>query len=125
MKKASKLGSATRPAQKPSATKQSSAKSKTANKSSTKPKPKKAEGQAELAQVVAQLAISADKLAQAADRLTQATLGKSHKRDRAFKTLSESIADVTASEGHAEVAHAPDSTASGEHPEMPDETEDR
>ncbi len=121
MKKASKLGSATRPTQKPSATKQSSAKSKTANKSSTKPKPKKAE----LAQVVAQLAISAEKLAQAADRLTQATLGKSHKRDRAFKTLSESIADVTASEGHAEVAHAPDSTASGEHPEMPDETEDR
>jgi hypothetical protein len=64
MHKASKPGSAKRPAQKKPAPKQAS----------TKPaKPRKAQGGAGLAEVVAQLARSAERLAQAADRLTDAT----------------------------------------------------
>ncbi|MBV8453625.1 MAG: hypothetical protein JOZ29_15340 [Deltaproteobacteria bacterium] len=102
-----------------SATKALAAKPKAMAKLSMKPKPREAEGQAELIQVVAQLALSAEKLAQAADRLTEATLRKSHERqDETFKTLSESIAERTASEEHAEVADVPDSAA----PEQPAET---
>jgi hypothetical protein len=119
--------------------------------SSPKPKPRNVRGQAELTQVVAQLALSAEKLAQAADRLTKATLQNSQtaeRRDEAvetpnepandltaslepaeaadgakddtFKTLSESIAERTASEEHPGVAGVPDSTT----PEQSAETAD-
>jgi predicted secreted protein len=74
--------------------------------------------------VVAQLALSAEKLAQAADQLTETTMQKFQERhqrqDETFKTLSESIAERTASEEHPEMAGGPDSTA----PEQPAETVD-
>jgi hypothetical protein len=71
MKKTSKPVSKT-PAKKAPATKQSAAKPKA--KSSAKPKPRKAQGQAELTQVVARLEAIAEKLAQTAERLTQNVL---------------------------------------------------
>jgi hypothetical protein len=126
------------PAKKAPATKQLAAKPKA--KPASKPKPRKAQGQAQLAQVVAQLATSAEKLAQAADRLAEATVRKlqeQHERqDQTFKTLSESIAERTASEEHPpEVAGVPDlttpeganitdSTALEEYPGMPEPSED-
>jgi hypothetical protein len=142
MKKAAKPGGATKLAPKGITTKQSAAKSKAKSaaapkataKSSAKPKPKIVPGQAELVQVVAQLAMSAEKLAQAADRLaeaanglTEATIRKPHTpegQNDTFKTLSESIADMTVSEGHAEGVDTSDLTATQEHLEMRDETED-
>jgi hypothetical protein len=53
------------PARKAPVTKQSAA----------KPKPKKAQGQAELLPIVERLAQAAERLAQAAERLTEATIG--------------------------------------------------
>jgi hypothetical protein len=50
-----------------------------------RPKPKEAQGQAELVQVVAQLAQSAEKLAQAAERFIEATLQKA--QERHYETL--------------------------------------
>jgi hypothetical protein len=64
MKKASRPGGITKPAQKRPAQK------KLVTKSA---KPKKAQDGARLAGVVTQLALSAEKLAQAADRLAEAT----------------------------------------------------
>src|ERR1700731_832605 len=64
MKKASRSGGMTKPAQKRPAQK------KLVTKSA---KPKKAQDGARLAEVVTQLALSAEKLAQAADRLAEAT----------------------------------------------------
>jgi hypothetical protein len=61
------------PAKKAAATKQSAAKPKA--KSSAKPKPRKAQGQAELLPIVERLAQAAERLAQAAERLTEATTG--------------------------------------------------
>ena len=107
--------------------------------SSPKPKPRNVRGQAELTQVVAQLALSAEKLAQAADRLAEATVTKLQERherqDEMFKRLSESITERTASEEHPEVADAPDltapeganatdSTALEEYPGIPEPSED-
>jgi hypothetical protein len=69
MKKISKPAPKTS-AKKAPVTKQSAAKPKA--KAALKPKPRKASGQAELTQAVAQLATSAEKLTQAADRLGQA-----------------------------------------------------
>jgi hypothetical protein len=126
MKKASKPSTAPK-----SVPKKSSAKPITTTKSATKPKPRKAQGQAELAQVAAQLAMNAEKLAQAAERLTlaaekltqgvdrlaDATVWNSQRREQqpdTFKTLSESIADVAASEEHPETADPPDLTPSEE-----------
>jgi hypothetical protein len=101
--------SRTKPAQKASATKQSSAKPKTTTKSSAKPKPKRAQGQAELAQVVARLALIAEKLAQAADRLAVATLLNSQtgeRQDQAIETPRQSTAGLTALGKDPEVADA-------------------
>jgi hypothetical protein len=122
MKKANRPGSAKKPAQK-----------RPAAKKSAEPKARKAHGQGELAQVVARLASSAEKLAEAADRLAEVAqrnpqIGERQTGERqtdTFKTLSESIADLTASGKEAEVAETPDSTASEEHPEMPDDRKDR
>jgi hypothetical protein len=68
MKKPNKPAPKT-PAKKAPATKQSVAKPKA--KSSAKPKPRKAQDQTELMQVVARLEAVAEKLAQTAERLTQ------------------------------------------------------
>jgi hypothetical protein len=139
MKKASKPGSIPKQALTRLATNPSAAKPKITAKSSTTPKPRVAEGQAELVQVVAQLAMSAEKLAQAADRLTEATRQKSQelqeRQDETFKTLSESIAERTASKEHVEVADVPDLiapegtnttdfTALEQYPGIPEPSED-
>jgi hypothetical protein len=55
-------------------------------KSSTKPKPREVEGRAELIQVVARLAMSAEKLAQAADRLTETAVRASQAGDQHNQT---------------------------------------
>jgi hypothetical protein len=60
------------PAKKAPIPKQSTAKSKA--KPSSKPKPRKTQGQAELTQVVARLEAIAEKLAQTAERLSQSVL---------------------------------------------------
>jgi hypothetical protein len=98
MKKANKPGSP------PTARKGSVTK-----KLSTKPKPRRAQGQAELAQVVAQLAMSAEKLAHAADRLAAATLRNSQtgeRQDEAIETPRQSTAGLTALGKDPEVADA-------------------
>jgi len=95
VKKATKPGSAKKPAPKPSA-----------KKSSTKPKPRKAQGQSELDQVVAQQAMSAEKLEQAAERLAEATMRNSQAgewHDEILKT-PELPGDETAEEGAADIA---------------------
>ena len=73
MKKAIKPSAAAKPAPKRPAPKRLAAKPKVMAKSSPKPKPKDAQGQAELIQVVARLAMSAETLAQATDRLAEVT----------------------------------------------------
>lgn len=60
------------PAKKVPATKQSAAKPKAI--ASAKPKPRKAQGRAELTQVVARLEAIAEKLTQTAERLSQSVL---------------------------------------------------
>jgi hypothetical protein len=103
MKKVSKPSSATKPAQKRPAQK----------KLATKPaKPKKAQGGAGLAEVVAQLALSAEKLAQAADRLAEATARLSVTGGARHETLEapgHSTADSIASPQESEAADATDS----------------
>jgi hypothetical protein len=99
MKKASKPGAARKPAQKAAGTKQSTAKLQTTTQSSAKPKPRRAQGQAELAEVVARLALSAEKLVQAADRLAAATLRNSQTGERQnepIETPPQSTAGLTA-----------------------------
>ena len=130
MKKATKPANAPKLAPTRPATNPSAAKPKAMAKSSTKPKPREAEGQAELAGVVAQLAQSAEKLGQAANRLTEAanglaeaTIRKPHTpegQNDTFKTLSESLTERAASEEYAEVADVAESTS----PEQPAETTD-
>jgi len=128
MKKATKPSADPKLAPKRPAPKPLAAKPKATAKSSPKPKPREVQGQAELAQVVSQLALSAEKLAQAADRLTEATVRKLQERherqDETVKTLSESIAERTPSEEHLEVADLPDSTASDQPAETADGTKD-
>ncbi len=117
MKEANKPGGVKNMAQKGSATKQSS----------TKSKPRTAQGQAELAQVVAQLAVSAKKLAQAADRLTEATLRNSptgKRQGEALGTPGESATDLAASGEHLEPAEPTDLTALGDQAETVDGSKD-
>ena len=87
MKKASRPGGTTKPAQKRPTQK------KLVTKSA---KPKKAQDGARLAEVVTQLALSAEKLAQAADRLAEATarlpvIGVAH--HESLETPSQSTTD--------------------------------
>jgi len=103
MRKASNLGGAKKPAQKRAAPKMLA----------TKPaKPKKAQDGAGLAEVVAQLALSAEKLAQAADRLAEATARLSVPGGARHETLEapgHSTADSIASPQESEAADATDS----------------
>jgi hypothetical protein len=98
MNQASKPGGAKKLAQKRPAPKQQS----------TKPaQPRKAQSGAELAGVVAQLALSADKLAQAADRLADATtrlLVTAAARHETLETQDQSTSDSTASSQELEPA---------------------
>ena len=102
MRKASNLGGAKKPAQKRAAPKMLA----------TKPaKPKKAQDGAGLAEVVAQLALSAEKLAQAADRLAEATarlpvIGVA--RHETLETPGQSLADSTTPQPESEAADATD-----------------
>lgn len=134
MKKATKRSDAKKPAPKPSA-----------KNSSTKPKRRKVQGQTELAQVVIQLAMSAEKLAQAVERLADATIRNSQSGERHHETLKtpEPPGDETAEEEAAnltvsrqrEVLDVPDLTAPeganatdfkklGEYPGIPDPPKD-
>jgi hypothetical protein len=103
MNKASKLGGAKKPAQKRPAPKQRL----------TKPaKPRKTQGGAGLAEVVAQLAQSAGKLAQAADRLTDATMRLSlaaEAQHESVQTRSHPVADAAAPQQESRAANATDS----------------
>jgi hypothetical protein len=98
MNKASKPGGAKKPAQKRPAPKQRS----------TKPaRPRKAQGGTRLAEVVAQLAHSAEKLAQAADRLAEVTARLSlaaEARHETLKTQDQSTPDSTVSPQEFEAA---------------------
>jgi hypothetical protein len=87
MKKTNKLAPK-RPAKKAPIIKQSAAKPK-ANPSSTKPKARKASGQAELMQVVAQLKAIADKLAQTVEPLAQAAEGLAQATERLAMPASQ------------------------------------
>jgi hypothetical protein len=97
MKKASRPGGTTRPAQERPAQK------KLVTKSA---KPKKTQDGARLAEVVTQLALSAEKLAQAADRLAEATarlpvIGVAH--HESLETSDQSTTDsITAQESEAD-----------------------
>ena len=95
MKKATKRGDAKKPAPEPSA-----------KESSTKPKRRKVQSETELAQVVVQLAISAEKLAQAAERLVDATIRNSQAGERHEETLKtpKPPGDETADEEAADLA---------------------
>ena len=105
MKKVSKPSSATKPAQKTTAQKTTAQKKPLAKPA----KPRKAQGGAGLAEVVAQLALSAEKLAQAADRLAEATARLSiteEARHETLETPDQSIANATASRDESEAADA-------------------
>ena len=102
MKKASRPGGITKPAQKRPAQK------KLVTKSA---KPKKAQDGARLAEVVTQLALSAEKLAQAADRLAEATarlplIGVAH--HESHETPSQSTTDSITAPQESEAADATD-----------------
>ena len=98
MKKASKPGGATKSTQK-----------RPAQKKSTKSaKPKQAQDWARLAEVVTQLALSAEKLAQAADRLAEATarlpvIGVAH--HESLKTPGQSTTDSITSQQESEATN--------------------
>jgi hypothetical protein len=142
MKKASKPAPKTL-AKKAPAIKQSAAKPKA--KSSSKPNPRKAQGQAELLPILERLAQSAERLAQAAERLAQATLPKaqaSEQHDETLKTpeppgdetAEEEAADLAASQQRemvdapdliaSEQANTTDSTALEEYPGIPNPPKD-
>jgi hypothetical protein len=102
MKKASRPGGMTKPAQKRPAQK------KLVTKSA---KPKKAQDGARLAEVVTQLALSAEKLAQAADRLAEATarlpvIGVAH--HDSLETPGQSTTDSITAQQESEAADATD-----------------
>jgi hypothetical protein len=108
MKKASKPAPKA-PAKKAPATKQSAAKPKA--KSSAKPKPRKAQGQAELLPIVERLAQSADRLAQAAERLAEVTVRLSaaqeselgpERQDEELERAGEVVGMVVVNEGEEE-----------------------
>jgi hypothetical protein len=102
MKKAIKPGGTTKPAQKKPAQK----------KLATEPvRLKRAQDRVGLAEVVAQLALSAEKLAQAADRLTEATARLSvigETRHESPETTAGSTADSTIPQQESEPADATD-----------------
>jgi hypothetical protein len=110
MKKANKPIPKT-PTGKAPAAKQSAAKPNV--KASSKPKPRKAQSQAELLPIIERLAQAAERLAQAAERLADAARPASSPQipnpesrdstgeifgDENFKTLSESIGETTENE---------------------------
>jgi hypothetical protein len=102
MKKASRPGGTTKPAQKRPAQK------KLVTNSA---KPKKAQDEARLAVVVAQLALSAEKIAQAADRLTNVTTRLTtiaEARHKTHETLDPSLADSTTSRHESEATDETD-----------------
>ena len=102
MKKASRPGGMTKPAQKRPAQK------KLVTKSA---KPKKAQDGARLAEVVTQLALSAEKLAQAADRLAEATARLTiiaEARHETQETPDPSLPDSTTSQHEFEATHETD-----------------
>ncbi len=89
------------PAKKAPAIKQSAAKSKA--KPSSKPKPRKTQGQTELLPILERLAQSVERLAQAAEQLAEAAVHqpsplRTEEREESFKTLSESIAEAAKNE---------------------------
>jgi hypothetical protein len=97
MNKASKPGGAKKLAQKRLAPKP---------RSTNPAKPRKAQGGAELAGVVAQLVQSAEKLAQAADQLAEASvrLSVAAARHETLETQDQSTSDSTASPQEFEAA---------------------
>ena len=102
MKKASRPGGTTEPAQKRPAQK------KLVTKSA---KPKKAQDGARLAEVVTQLALSVEKIAQAADRLADATARLTiiaEARHETHETPDPSLADSTTSRHESEVTDETD-----------------
>ena len=102
MKKASRPGGTTKPAQKRPAQK------KLVTKSA---KPKKAQDGARLAEVVTQLALSAEKLAQAADRLADATARLTiiaEARHETHETPDPSLADSTTARHESEATDETD-----------------
>jgi hypothetical protein len=105
MTKASKLGSASKLMQKSSAQKRPMQK-----KLAAKPaRAKKAQGPTVLAEVVAQLAVSAEKLAQAADRLAEATTRLSTEelaRHEELDTAGRPAADSATPQSESEAAAA-------------------
>jgi len=129
-----------KPAPKRPAIKPLAAKPKATAKSSAKPNPRKAQDQAELAQVVAQLALSAEKLAQAADRLAEAALrasqaGEQHNQSlETPETPRDETADLATSQQREmvdvpnltapETANVGDFTAPGEYPGTPNPPKD-
>jgi hypothetical protein len=102
MKKASRPGGGTKAAQKRPAQK----------KLQTKPgQPKKARAKAGLAEIVAQLALSAEKIAQAADRLTDVTARLTiiaEARHETHETPDPSLADSTTSQHESEATDETD-----------------
>ena len=102
MKKASRAGGGTKPAQKRPAQK----------KLQTKPdQPKKAQAKAGLAEIVAQLALSVEKIAQAVDRLTNVTARLTiiaEARHKTHETLDPSLADSTTSRHESEATDETD-----------------
>ncbi len=135
------------PAKKAPAIKQSAAKPKA--KPASKPKPRKAQGQTELLQVIERLAQSAekfvqafDRLARAAERLVDATVWNSQKREQqgeALGTPRDFASDLPGSEEHPELADpgdltesegrvqensAPDFTVPGAYPAIPEPPKD-
>ena len=102
MKKASRAGGGTKTAQKRPAQK------KLVTKSA---KPKKAQDGARLAEVVTQLALSAENIAQAADRLTDATARLTiiaEARHETHETPDPSLADSTTSRHESEATDETD-----------------
>jgi hypothetical protein len=101
MKKVSKPTSATKPAQKKPAQKKPLAKPA---------KPRTAQGGARLAEVVTQLALSAEKLAQAADRLAESArlpvIGVAH--PKSLETQGQSTTDSITAQQESEAADATD-----------------
>ncbi len=82
----------------------SSAKTTATKKPSSKPKPRKAQGQAELLQIVERLAQSAERLALAAERLAEVAVRPAQIAERHDEHRDELAGDLTpAGEGVEEI----------------------
>jgi hypothetical protein len=82
----------------------SSAKTTATKKPSSKPKPRKAQGQAELLQIVERLAQSAERLALAAERLAEVAVRPAQIAERHDEHRDELAGDLTAAgEGVEEI----------------------